>query len=77
MSELLKDILGFANAFRRSATYILIGVEEVRGGKSNVNGIEAVDQLDDHSVQQFVNNLVNTPVRLRRSPSNPIPPSGV
>ena len=26
-SELLKDILGFANAFRRSATYILIGVE--------------------------------------------------
>ena len=59
-SELLKDILGFANAFRRSATYILIGVEEVRGGRSNVLGIDAADQLDDHAVQQFVNNLVNT-----------------
>jgi hypothetical protein len=64
-SELLKDILGFANAFRRSATYILIGVEEVRGGKSNVLGINASDQLDDHAVQQFVNNLVNTPVRFQ------------
>ena len=39
-SELLKDILGFANAWRRSKTYILIGVEEVRGGKSNVIGID-------------------------------------
>jgi hypothetical protein len=64
-SELLKDILGFANAFRRSTTYILIGVEEVRGGKSNVLGIDASDQLDDHAVQQFVNNLVNTPVRFQ------------
>ena len=64
-SELLKDILGFANAFRRSATYILIGVEEVRGGKSNVLGINQSDQLDDHALQQFVNNLVNTPVRFQ------------
>ena len=44
-SELLKDILGFANAWRRSATYILIGVEDVRGGKSNVVGIPASDQF--------------------------------
>ncbi|MBI4910940.1 MAG: ATP-binding protein [Acidobacteria bacterium] len=64
-SELLKDILGFANAWRRSNTYILIGVEEVRGGKSHVIGIDASDHLDDHSLQQFVNNLVNTPVRFQ------------
>src|SRR4051812_33249731 len=64
-SELLKDILGFANARRRSATYILIGVEEVRGGRSDVVGIDASDQLDDHALQQFVNNLVNTPVRFQ------------
>jgi len=64
-SELLKDIMGFANAWRRSKTYILIGVEEVRGGKSNVLGIDASDQLDDHALQQFVNNLVNTPVRFQ------------
>jgi len=62
-SELLKDILGFTNAWRRSEAYILIGVEEVRGGRSNVFGITAADHLDDHSLQQFVNNLTNRPVR--------------
>lgn len=62
-SELLKDILGFANAWRRSEAYILIGVEDVRGGRCNVVGIPASDHLDDHALQQFVNNLTNRPVR--------------
>jgi hypothetical protein len=62
-SELLKDILGFANAWRRSEAYILIGVEDVRGGRGNVVGIPATDHLNDHSLQQFVNNLTNQPVR--------------
>jgi hypothetical protein len=62
-SELLKDILGFANAWRRSEAYILIGVEDVRGGRGNVTGIAATDHLDDHSLQQFVNNLTNRAVR--------------
>jgi hypothetical protein len=62
-SELLKDILGFSNAWRRSEAYILIGVEDVRGGRGNVVGIPATDHLNDHSLQQFVNNLTNQPVR--------------
>lgn len=62
-SELLKDLLGFANAWRRSEAYILIGVEEVRGGRSSVVGITATEHLDDHSLQQFVNNLTNRPMR--------------
>jgi hypothetical protein len=62
-SELLKDILGFANAWRRTEAYILIGVEDVRGGRGEVIGIPATDHLDDHSLQQFVNNLTNQPVR--------------
>jgi schlafen family protein len=62
-SELLKDILGFANAWRRSEAYILIGVKDVKGGRSNVIGILATDHLDDHSLQQFVNNLTNQPAR--------------
>jgi schlafen family protein len=61
-SELLKDILGFANAWRRSEAYILIGVEDVRGGRANAVGILATDHLNDHSLQQFVNNLTNRPV---------------
>ncbi len=62
-SELLKDILGFANAWRRSEAYILIGVDDVRGGRGNVVGISPSNHLDDHSLQQFVNNLTNQPVR--------------
>ena len=61
-SELLKDILGFANAWRRSEAYILIGVEDVRGERAKVIGIQARDQLADHSLQQFVNNLTNQPI---------------
>jgi hypothetical protein len=64
-SELLKDILGFCNAWRRSDAYILIGVKEIRGGRSEVLGIQPSDQLDDHSLQQFVNSLTNFPVRFR------------
>ncbi len=64
-SELLKDIIGFANAWRRSKAYILIGVEEVRGDKSIVIGIAASEQLDDHSLQQFVNSIVNKPVHFQ------------
>ncbi|MEN6338468.1 MAG: ATP-binding protein [Phycisphaerales bacterium] len=62
-SELLKDLLGFANAWRRSEAYILVGVEEVRGDRSHVVGISATDHLADHSLQQFVNNLTNRPMR--------------
>jgi Putative DNA-binding domain len=64
-SELLKDILGFANAWRRSEAYILVGVEDVRGGRGNVFGIPIADHLDDHSLQQFVNNLTYRPVRFQ------------
>jgi len=64
-SEILKDILGFANAWRRSEAFILIGVEEVRGGRSNEVGINHEDHLDDHSLQQFVNSKTNCPVHFR------------
>lgn len=62
-SELLKDILGFANASRRSDAFILIGVREMRGGRSEVVGIPESEHLADHSLQQFVNNLTNHPIR--------------
>lgn len=64
-SELLKDILGFANAFRRATAYILIGVEDVRGGRGKIIGISPNDHLQDHALQQFVNNLASHPVRFQ------------
>jgi len=51
--ELLKDILAFANAWRRSDAFIMIGVKEVKGGKNKVVGI--TEPLDDATIQQFVN----------------------
>jgi len=59
-SELLKDILAFANAWKRSDAYILIGVEEVKGGKSTVVGLSK--HLEDASIQQFVNSKTQRPV---------------
>ena len=61
-AELLKDILGFANTWRRSEAFVLIGVEHVRGARSNVVGIMPSDHLLDHNLQQFVNNLTNKPI---------------
>ena len=59
-SELLKDILAFANSWRRTTAYILIGVDEVKGGRSNVVGVEK--HLDDASLHQFVNGKTQRPV---------------
>jgi predicted HTH transcriptional regulator len=61
-SELLKDILAFANAWRRTDGYILIGVEEVKGGRSKVTGIGS--HIDDAKIQQFVNGKTNRPIIL-------------
>ena len=44
-SELLKDILAFANAWRQTDAYILIGVQEVIGGRSIARGIDPNDHL--------------------------------
>ena len=51
--ELLKDILAFANTQRPTPAYILIGVEEIQGGRSRVVGVKK--HLDDSRLHQFVN----------------------
>jgi hypothetical protein len=66
--ELLKDILAFANSWRQTDAYILIGVKEVRGGRSLVPGIPPSHHLDDHSLQQFVCNKTNRPVPFSYAP---------
>jgi hypothetical protein len=59
-SELLKDILAFVNAWRRTDAYILIGVAERRGGAAAVVGI--TEHLADGELQQFVNSKTDRPV---------------
>ena len=59
-SELLKDILAFANTQREKPAYILIGVQEFKGGRSHVVGVDR--HLDDAQLQQFVNSKTQRPV---------------
>ncbi len=58
--ELLKDILAFANSWRRTDAYILIGVDEVQSGRSNIVGV--AQHLDDAKLQQFVNTKTQRPL---------------
>lgn len=59
-AELLKDILAFTNSWRRATAYILIGVDEVKGGRSRILG--AKKHLDDARLHQFVNGKTQRPV---------------
>jgi len=58
--ELLKDILAFANGWRHAEAYILIGVEEVAGGRSTV--VRVSHHIPENDLQQFVNSKTNRPV---------------
>lgn len=60
-AELLKDILSFANAFRRTEAVILIGVEERDDHSKAIVGV--TEHLEDASVQQFVNSKTNRPIQ--------------
>jgi len=59
-SELLKDILAFANSWRQNEAYIVIGVEEVVGERHIPVGTE--EHFDDSQLQQFVNGKTNRKV---------------
>lgn len=61
-SELLKDVLAFANSWRRNDAYILVGVEEIRGSRSRPVGVSV--HLDDAKLQQFVNSKTQKPLQL-------------
>jgi len=60
-SELLKDVLAMANAWRDSDAYILIGVSEVPGRIAEVVGVR--EHLDDAGLQQFVKAKTNRPIQ--------------
>jgi hypothetical protein len=55
-SELVKDILAFANAWRTTPARILIGVEEVKHGRSIPVGTE---HLLNRTLQTFIGSKVN------------------
>src|SRR4051794_4576275 len=60
-SELLKDVVAMANAWREADAFIVIGVKEVPGKPAELVGIS--QHLDDAQLQQFVNSKVNRPIQ--------------
>jgi hypothetical protein len=70
-SELLKDILAFSNAWRRSDAYILIGVKEVKEVKEAESVVVGITKhIDDASLQEFVNSKTNRPVDFSYNPTS-------
>lgn len=59
-SQILKDILGAVNAWRRTDTYILIGVEETGSGQNRIMGI--MNHLDGEKITDFVNSKLQKPI---------------
>ena len=64
-SELLKDILALANSWRFTTAYILIGVREAKGGRSEIVGVQ--EHLDDAILHQFVNSKTQRPINFSYS----------
>ncbi len=64
--ELLKDILAFANAWRRTDGYILVGVKEKKGERAEIKGVST--HIDDAQLQQFVNKKTQRPVDFSYTP---------
>ena len=60
-SELLKDILSFANALNETDGYILVGVKEEKPPPHTIVGISTL--IDEASFQQFVNKKTNLEIR--------------
>jgi hypothetical protein len=60
-SELLRDIIGFANAWRRADAYIITGVKEVKNGENEILGI--IDHLNFDEIQEFVNSKTQNPIQ--------------
>lgn len=64
-AKLLKDVLAFANAFRKDPAFILVGVDESLPRNQAVAGIPTQDAIDDATLQQFVNSKTNRPIPFR------------
>ena len=62
-SEMLKDILAMANAWRDGTGYILLGLKENRPHLAEVMGI--TESIDDSRLQQFVNMKVTPKLTFR------------
>ena len=59
--EIIKDILAFANAWKRSTSFILLGFSKTGAEPAKCIGI--AESIDDAALQQLVNSKTNRPVQ--------------
>lgn len=64
-SELLKDILAFANAHRSGTAYIVMGFKDLQAMPAEVIGLDPSNAIDDSRIQQFVNEKLNRKLEFR------------
>ncbi len=64
-SELLKDMLAFANTERNEPAYILIGVDEINEKACAVPGIRESDVISDADLQQFIRGKTDKGVKFK------------
>ena len=64
-SEMLKDILAFANAHRDGPAYILLGFKDIPPHPAEVVGLSSEGAVDDSRLQQFVNSKLNSKLEFR------------
>lgn len=67
-SELLKDLLALANAWRSETAYIVTGVVAHADGRRDLLGVEPSSHPDDASVQQFVNGKLQRMLQFSYAP---------
>ena len=64
-AELLKDVLGMANADRNEVGYILIGIKEDENKHGKILGIPTGTAIDGADLWEFVNSRTNCKIPLR------------
>lgn len=60
-AELIKDVLAFANAWRDSTAYILIGVDGSTT-PATITGLKDDEKIDDAQLQQIINQKLQKPI---------------
>lgn len=63
-SDLMKDVMAFANTHSNEDAYIVMGVKEIHGEKKII-GLEDNDLFDDAELQQLVNGKLTSELKFK------------
>lgn len=64
-SELLKDIMAMANAYRSGPGYTLVVFKDLAPHPAEIVGISVGDHIDDAALQQLVRSKIEPPLEFQ------------